>query len=73
MKLSGKNNNTLDALQQKFEAGYRAAKHFSGSNKIPSGGTGGSHWKKYMHPRFQKRIFFPDLWEREGLNNWGNE
>jgi tryptophan 2,3-dioxygenase len=23
--------------------------------------TGGSDWRKYMHPRYQRRIFFPDL------------
>ena len=23
--------------------------------------TGGSEWVKYMHPKYQKRIFFPDL------------
>ncbi len=54
-------------------AHYHAAEHFLDSGKIPVEATGGSHWKKYMHPRFQKRIFFPDLWTREELNNWGNE
>jgi tryptophan 2,3-dioxygenase len=24
--------------------------------------TGGSDWKKYMHPKYQRRIFFPELW-----------
>lgn len=54
-------------------AHYHTAEHFLDSGKIPAEATGGSHWKKYMHPRFQKRIFFPDLWTREELNNWGNE
>ena len=33
--------------------------------------TGGSDWKKYMHPKYQKRIFFPDLWSEKELNDWG--
>ncbi|MDH5475429.1 MAG: tryptophan 2,3-dioxygenase family protein [Cyclobacteriaceae bacterium] len=33
--------------------------------------TGGSEWQKYMHPKYQKRIFFPDLWSEEELKNWG--
>lgn len=33
--------------------------------------TGGSEWQKYMHPKYQKRIFFPDLWSQEELDNWG--
>ena len=35
--------------------------------------TGGSDWKKYMHPKHQKRIFFPELWSEEERNNWGQE
>lgn len=40
-----------------------------------SGGeaTGGSDWKKYMHPKYQRRIFFPELWSEEELANWGVE
>lgn len=33
--------------------------------------TGGSNWKKYMHPKFQRRIFFPSLWSETELKNWG--
>jgi tryptophan 2,3-dioxygenase len=35
--------------------------------------TGGSGWKKYMHPKYQRRIFFPELWTTEELANWGVE
>lgn len=35
--------------------------------------TGGSDWKKYMLPKYQKRIFFPELWSKEELENWGEE
>ena len=33
--------------------------------------TGGTNWKKYMPPKFQKRIFFPELWTKTQINNWG--
>jgi tryptophan 2,3-dioxygenase len=33
--------------------------------------TGGSDWQKYMHPKYQKRIFFPGLWTDEELESWG--
>lgn len=33
--------------------------------------TGGSDWKKYMHPKYQRRIFFPQLWTADELQNWG--
>lgn len=35
--------------------------------------TGGSDWKKYMLPKYQRRIFFSELWSEEELKNWGNE
>jgi tryptophan 2,3-dioxygenase len=41
------------------------AKHYldkKGENKTA---TGGSEWKKYLHPKFQQRTFFPSLWEEE--------
>ena len=33
--------------------------------------TGGSDWKKYMHPKYQRRIFFPELWSAEEIAQWG--
>jgi tryptophan 2,3-dioxygenase len=35
--------------------------------------TGGSDWRKYMHPRYQRRIFFPDLWSAQELEDWGKD
>ncbi|MGO2102619.1 MAG: tryptophan 2,3-dioxygenase family protein [Psychroflexus halocasei] len=32
--------------------------------------TGGSEWKKYLHPKFQQRKFFPQLWENESIMEW---
>ncbi len=33
--------------------------------------TGGTNWQKYLPPRFQKRIFYPELWSSEEIENWG--
>ena len=33
--------------------------------------TGGTNWQKYLPPRFQKRIFYPNLWSVEEKENWG--
>lgn len=33
--------------------------------------TGGTNWQKYLPPRFQKRIFYPNLWSDEEKDNWG--
>lgn len=40
----------------------KTAQHYldkKGENKTA---TGGSEWKKYLHPKFQQRKFFPSLW-----------
>jgi len=33
--------------------------------------TGGTNWQKYLPPRFQKQIFFPELYSKEEIDNWG--
>ena len=48
-------------------AHYHAAGKYLGEAEA----TGGSDWRKYMHPKYQRRIFFPELWTKEELENWG--
>ncbi|WP_289663620.1 tryptophan 2,3-dioxygenase family protein [Flavobacterium panacagri] len=50
-----------------------ARKYILESGKGNGEATGGSDWQKYMHPKYQRRIFFPKLWTEEELSNWGNE
>ena len=50
-----------------------AIKYIDQSGKGDGEATGGSDWKKYMHPKYQRRIFFPELWSDEELANWGVE
>jgi len=52
-------------------AHYNAAKHYILGKDGDGEATGGSDWQKYMHPKYQKRIFFPELWGEEEINNWG--
>ena len=54
-------------------AHFESAKHFIESSNKKGKSTGGSDWQKYMHPKYQKRIFFPDLWTKDELENWGKE
>lgn len=35
--------------------------------------TGGTNWKKFLPPSFQRVSFFPDLWSPEELNDWGKQ
>jgi tryptophan 2,3-dioxygenase len=50
-----------------------AAKKYIESGHGTGEATGGSDWKKYMHPKYQRRIFFPELWSDEELKNWGED
>ena len=47
--------------------------HYKAAAKYIGGGaaTGGSDWTKYMLPKYQKRIFYPELWSEEEKENWG--
>ena len=45
---------------------------YLGSGKEEKAATGGSHWEKYLHPKYQKRIFFPELLTIEEKEKWGN-
>ncbi|MBC7778224.1 MAG: tryptophan 2,3-dioxygenase [Phycisphaerae bacterium] len=54
-------------------AHYHAAEKYLESKGPPAEATGGSDWKKYMLPKYQRRIFFPELWTEEELENWGEE
>jgi len=52
---------------------YFAAKKYIESGHGTGEATGGSDWKKYMLPKYQRRIFFPALWSAEELASWGEK
>ncbi len=52
-------------------AHYNTANHYLNIGGKTAEATGGSEWVKYMHPKYQRRIFFPDLWSKQELQDWG--
>jgi tryptophan 2,3-dioxygenase len=54
-------------------AHYNTANHYLNIGGETAEATGGSEWVKYMHPKYQRRIFFPDLWTEHELQHWGED
>ena len=54
-------------------AHYNTANHYLNIGGKTAEATGGSEWVKYMHPKYQKRIFFPDLWSEKEKEHWGED
>ncbi|MFZ6051192.1 tryptophan 2,3-dioxygenase family protein [Halocola ammonii] len=48
------------------------AQHYLDKKGENKAATGGSEWKKYLHPKYQQRKFFPSLWSEEEIENWGD-
>lgn len=70
----------LTAMLKKFDYMYnvqwplvhlQTAKHYLDSKNENQQATGGSEWKKYLHPHFQQRKFFPHLWTESEKSHWG--
>jgi tryptophan 2,3-dioxygenase len=34
-------------------------------------GTGGTNWRQYLPPKFQKTIFYPPVWSEQEIDEWG--
>ena len=49
----------------------KTAQHYLDKKGENKAATGGSDWKKYLHPKFQQRKFFPTLWTRREITQWG--
>lgn len=50
---------------------YKSAVRYLQKDVEDIAATGGTNWQKYLPPRFQKRIFYPELWTKEELDEWG--
>lgn len=50
---------------------YKSAVRYLQRDPEDIAATGGTNWQKYLPPRFQKRIFFPELWSEQELAEWG--
>jgi len=47
-----------------------AARYLHRDHKVIAA-TGGTNWQQYLPPRFQKRIFYPELWTEQEKAEWG--
>jgi len=52
-------------------AHLRSAGKYLQKNTEDIKATGGTNWQKYLPPRFQRIMFFPDMWTDEEKMNWG--
>ncbi|MGJ8738104.1 tryptophan 2,3-dioxygenase family protein [Zobellia laminariae] len=50
-----------------------SAHRYLGKDKEQIDATGGTNWKEYLPPSFQKIVFFPGLYSKQELNDWGKE
>ncbi len=50
---------------------YKSAVTYLQQRKGDSAATGGTNWKEYLPPKFQKRIFYPELWSEQEQEEWG--
>lgn len=48
-----------------------SAHQYLGKGKL--GATGGTNWRDYLPPSFQKIVFFPQLYSNQELNDWGKQ
>jgi tryptophan 2,3-dioxygenase len=66
LKLLDLNVNVYWPLQH-----YKTAVAYLAKRPHDVAATGGTNWQKYLPPRFQKRIFFPELWTTDEKDSWG--
>jgi tryptophan 2,3-dioxygenase len=52
-------------------AHYKSAVRYLNKDSADIAATGGTNWQKYLPPRFQKRIFYPELWSQQEIDDWG--
>lgn len=50
---------------------YKSAVRYLQKDPAMIKATGGTNWQKYLPPRRQQIVFYPELWSEEELENWG--
>ncbi|MEM7038607.1 MAG: tryptophan 2,3-dioxygenase, partial [Bacteroidota bacterium] len=50
---------------------YKSAVRYLQRDPDVIAATGGTNWQKYLPPRFQRVIYFPELWSEEEKRDWG--
>ncbi|MFD2999042.1 tryptophan 2,3-dioxygenase family protein [Pontibacter toksunensis] len=69
-------NNALRSLDSNVNVNwplmhYKSAVRYLQKDPEIIAATGGTNWMKYLPPRFQKRIFYPELWSADETEEWG--
>jgi len=80
-KAEQKDKETIDALRQHdFNANilwplshYRSAVKHLDNKPDQIEATGGTNWQKYLPPKNQRIIFYPELWTDKEIDNWGKK
>lgn len=52
---------------------YKSAARYLHQDPGDIAATGGTNWQKYLPPKFQKRIFYPELWSETEKDEWGRK
>ena len=50
---------------------YKSAVRYLQRSPADVPATGGTNWRNYLPPKFQRRIFYPQLWSDQELADWG--
>ena len=50
---------------------FKSAVRYLQRNPADVPATGGTNWRNYLPPKFQRRIFYPQLWTAQELADWG--
>ena len=79
LKLTKEKQNELHELLKEFDHNVNvkwklshlksAIKHLKNKGIIKA--TGGTNWEEYLPPRFQKIIFYPEIWSKKEKKEWG--
>lgn len=79
---SAKENKTLIAELKKLDINANvnwplmhmgSAYRYLSKDKATIDATGGTNWKEFLPPSFQKIIFFPTLYSNQEIEDWGKE
>ena len=80
LSIENQSNKELIKLMKEFDTNininwclshYKSAIKYLKNKNSDIHATGGTNWQDYLPPKFQKIIFFPELWTNEEKKNWG--
>lgn len=75
-----RNNETLKDLLREYDlfanvfwslSHYKSAVRYLQRDPDVIAATGGTNWQKFLPPRFQRIIYFPELWSEKEKEEWG--